>query len=228
MRKKRLLAAAIVSVLAGGMGVAGMAPALAASTPPPAKEQSAPAKEQAAKETAAQKDMVKVSQDALLTMRDVHSARLAIFDGVPDQARTYVDAAAARAAIAEQDAEKFALDTKAPPMDDRYVPFDASLVVMDTFEPDSEKAKHIAKANEHLHKGQQKKAMEVLKLGEIDVAVTAGLIPVKFTKEHVDEAAKLIGEGKYYEANLTLKAVEDAAVIETFSVDAVPEPKAKG
>ncbi|MCG6896559.1 MAG: YfdX family protein [Thiocapsa sp.] len=226
MIRQRLLAAAIVSVLSTGMFDSGMVAVYAADDADAPASTSAPTAEKAA-DDAAEKDFVKVSEDALLTMRDLRSARLAIFNGLPDQARTYVDASVARVAMAAQDAERYALDTKAPPMEDSYIPFDASLTVMDTLEPSAEQAEHIQKANKHLRKGEKKEAMEVLKLGEIDVAVTAGLIPVKFAKDHIDDAAKLIGEGKYYEANLALKAVEDAVVIETFAIDAVPEPKGK-
>ena len=88
----------------------------------------------------------------------------------------------------------------------------------------AEKIKHITKVNEHLHKGEKKEAIEVLKLGEVDVTMEAELIPVKFAKQHIDDAAKLIGEGKYYEANLALKSVEDAIVVETFAIDAIPNP----
>ncbi|UHD14877.1 YfdX family protein [Thiocapsa bogorovii] len=228
MTKQNLVAAAMASVLSAGMIVSGVTPVFAAekapaSTPAPAPEQA----KDVATEDAVEKDFVKVSEDALLTMRDLHSARLAIFNGLTDQARTYVDASVARVEDAVKDAEKYALATKKPPMDDSYVPFDASLTVMDTLEPSPEKAEHIKKANNHLRRGEKKEALEVLKVGEIDVAVTAGLVPLKFAKEHIDDAAKLIGEGKYYEANLALKAVEDAVVIETFALDAVPEPQGK-
>ena len=46
-------------------------------------------------------------------------------------------------------------------------------------------------------------------------------------KKEIDTAAKLIGERKYYEANLTLKKVEDAVVIETFVTDAVAKKESK-
>jgi hypothetical protein len=223
MRSKQLLAAAVTAALSTGVVVSGMVPVFAADTPPKTTEASAT--EKAANETA-QMDFVKVSDDALMTMRDVRAARLAIFSGFPEKARTHVDAAVTRVAVALKDAAKYAVDTKAPKMDDSYIPFDASLTVLDTFVPSAENAKHIAKANEHLHKGEKKEALDVLRLGEIDVAVTAGLIPVKLAKQHIDEAAKLLGEGKYYEANLALKAVEDSAVVETFAIDAEPEAKA--
>jgi len=224
MRNKKLLAGAVAAALSTGLVASGEAPVFAADTPPKSTEASA--KESAA-DKAVEKDFVKVSEDALMTMRNVRSARFAIFNGLPDRAQTHVDAAVARVAATVEDAEQYALDTKEPITDDRYVPFDASLTVMNTFVPSAEETKHIAKANEHLHKGEKKEALEVLKLGEIDVAVTARLIPVKLAKKHIEEAAKLVGEGKYYEANLALKAVEDAVVVETFAIDAVPEAKAK-
>jgi ABC-type amino acid transport substrate-binding protein len=224
MIKKQLLAAAIAATLSTAMIASGTTSVFAAEDPSASAEASA--KDQATND-AAEEDFVKVSEDALVSMRDLSGARLAIFNGQPEGARTYVDAAVTRIGAAVQDADKFALDTKAPKADDSYVPFDANLTVLHAFEPTAEKAKHIAKANEHLHKGEKQDAMEALKLGEIDVAVTTSLVPVKFAKEHIDQAAKLVGEHKYYEANLALKAVEDAVVVETYAIDAVPKTKPK-
>ena len=224
MIKKQLLAASVAATLSAGMIGYGTTTVFAAEDVPATAE--APAKDQTTNEQT-EKDFVKVSEDALMSMRDLHGARLAIFNGQPERARTFVDASVTRIGAAVQDAEKFALDTKAPKADDSYVPFDASLTVLNDFEPTAEKEKHIAKANEHLHKGEQKDAIEALKLAEIDVAVTASMIPVKFAKEHIDQAAKLVGERKYYEANLALKAVDDEVVVQTFAIDAVPKVKAK-
>jgi hypothetical protein len=246
MIKKHLLAAAIAAAMSAGMIASGMTAVFAADDPPAgteasAKDQSASteasakdqsagteasAKDQSANE-AAEKDFVKVSEDALISMRDLHAARLAIFNGQPERARTYVDAAVTRIGAAVRDAEQYALDTKAPKAEDSYIPFDANLTVLNAFEPTKEKEKHIAKANEHLHKGNKKDAIEALKLAEIDVAVTTSMIPVNFAKEHIELASKLVSEGKYYEANLALKAVDDAAVVETFAIDDVPNIKAQ-
>jgi hypothetical protein len=224
MRKKQLLAVAVAAALSTGFLASGVSPIFAADTSPGGKE--VPAKEQAA-ENAAEQDFVKVSEDALSSMHDLHNARLSIFNGEPVQAQTYVDAAVTRIADAVKDADEYALDMKAPKADDSYVPFNANLTVMDTYVPNEKNAEHIAKANEHLHKGEKKEAIEALKLGDIDVAVTTSVVPVKLAKEHIDEAARLISDGKYYEANLALKAVDDAVVIETFAIDALPKVKAK-
>lgn len=223
MSKKRLLVAAIATTLSIGIIASAATPLFAAEDLPASTE--APAKDQTANE-AAEQDFVKVSEDALTSMRDLNGARLAIFNGQPERARTFVDAAVTRIGAAAREAEKYALDTKAPRADDSYIPFDANLTVLHAFEPTAAKEKHIAKANEHLHKGEKKDAIEALKLAEIDVAVTARMIPIKFAKEHIDQAAKLVGNGKYYEANLALKAVDEAVLVETFAIDAVPKIKA--
>ena len=59
----------------------------------------------------------------------------------------------------------------------------------------------------------------------MDVAVSAELVPVRFAREQLSQAAKLIGEGKYYEANLALKAVDDAAIFQTLAIDTTPKAK---
>jgi hypothetical protein len=227
--KKKLLAATLAAALSTGMVVSGMTPVYAAGTTQATME--VPAKNKAA-----EKEFIKVSEETLKSMRNLNGARLAIFNGQPDRAKTYVGDAKTSIAAAVTDADKYALEVHAEHVKkehqenmkkDQYVPFDAALTVANEFVPTKEKAAHIAKANEHLKNGEKKKAMEELKLGEIDVAVSASMVPVEFAKAHIDDAAKLIGEHKYYEANLALKAVDDAVVVETYAVDAVPAPKPK-
>lgn len=228
MNKKYLLTAISAALLSTGMITTNLSPAFAASestgAPAPATAQVRNERQDKQAQTA-ERDLFKVSDDALLSMRDMHSARLAIFNGDTAQARTYVDAAVTRIDAAIKDADKYALDIKAPKAEDTYIPFNASLTVLDTLEPNDAKAKHIAKANEHLHRGEQKQALETLKLGEVDVAVTTELLPVKFARTQIAQAASLIGAGKYYEANLALKAVDDAALVQTYAVDATPKAK---
>lgn len=223
MNKTVLIAAAVVTGLSTGATLCGMPPLFAADTQP----SRAPAAE-TAKTKAAEGDLIRVSEDASATMHSLGSTRLAIFNGRPDDIRTFIHAAATHAAAAVKDADKYALDTKESLPGDLYVPFDANLTVSESFVLNEQNAKHLTTANEHLRKGERKEAMEVLKLGEVGTVVSASLMPVKFAKQHIDEAAKLITEDKYYEANLALKAVEDAIVVETYGMDAIPAPKTKG
>lgn len=219
MSNKTIIAAAVVAALSTGMLATVTTPAFAAD------DQAKSTTTQTQKDSAEQ-DLIKVSEDALMTMRNIRGARLSIFNGSPDKAQVFADAAATRVAATLADADKYALDVKKSVKDgDEYVPFNASLAVTETMVPSAEKMKHIAKANEHLHKGETKKALEVLKLGDVNVALTTELVPLKSAKVHIEDAAKLIGEGKYYEANLALKAVEDSIVIDTFDIDAIPKVK---
>lgn len=220
MSKKQLMAVALAAALSTGMVATSMTPVLAADTHSKgtvAKEQ------QKAADKTAQREFVKVSDDAHMTMRNVHDARLAIYNGMIGSAQTYLDAALSRVGVTLKDADKYARDTKEATKNDSYVPFNATLALADTFVPTKEKMEHIAKANEHLRKGEQKKAIETLKLGQVDVSVATSLVPVKFAQSNIQKADKLVSEGKYYEANLALKAIEDAVVIETVGLDRLPK-----
>lgn len=234
MSKKRLLAASIAAALSAGLLAASSVPVYAggepghnaaASTAAAAATTATPETKKIANKTA-EKDFVKVSEDAMLTMRNVRGARLAIFNGLPDRAQTYTDAAVARVQATLKDADKYAVSIKAVHGNDTYVPFDASLTVADDFVPTPDKMKHVAKAKEHLRKGERKQALEVLKLGDVDVAVGTDLLPVKLAQKQIDQADKLIGEGKLYQANLALKSIEDAVIVESFGIDGLANPKA--
>jgi hypothetical protein len=220
MNKKKILPVTIAAILASSIFASGVSPVFASQADTSKATMTAQQKK-------AEKSMVKVSQDALISLRDLQSARFAIFNGEIDRAQTYVDAAKTRIAVADEEAENYALDIKAPKSDDWYVPFDATFAVMDTYKVTDAKAKHIESANRHFRRGEQKEALETLKLNDIDVAVSTGLLPVKFARAHIDQASELVREGKYYEANLELKSVGDAIIVQTFDVDAVPKLASK-
>jgi hypothetical protein len=221
MIKKKLTTAALLAVISTGLAATTMTPVFAAEIQHKAAEKSTEQKK-------ADQDLIKVSDDALMTMRNVGGARLAIFNGVPDKAQVYADAAVTRATAALKDADKYALDIKASKNNDqKYLPFNAGLTVAETLKPSKEKLEHITKANMHLHKGETKQAIETLKVAGIDVALNTELLPIQSAKTRIEDAAKLIGEGKYYEANLALKAVEDSVITEVFNTDSIPKTKAK-
>jgi len=220
MIKKKLKTAALLAVITAGLAATALTPLVAA-------ELQHQATDKTAEQMKAEQDSFKVSEDALMTMRNVGGARLAIFNGTPDRAQLYADAAVTRADATLKDADKYAVDIKASAKNgDKYVPFNTDLTVAETFKPTKENLEHISMANRHMQKGETKKAIETLKVNGIDVAMTAELLPVQSAKTHIEDAAKLIGEGKYYEANLALKAVENSVVTEMFDTGAMPKDSA--
>src|SRR5512132_666654 len=84
-----------------------------------------------------------------------------------------------------------------------YIPIDARLTVADDLVYTPENADRLAKLDEHLKKGENTQAIEVLRAGGVLVNVTMALLPVEATQKGIDKA-KLVADGKYYEANLAL------------------------
>lgn len=68
------------------------------------------------------------------------------------------------------------------------VSVDGQITLADDFVMTPEKQAHVAKANEHLKNGDQTKALEELRLGEIDVNYTRIWMPLASTEKHLDQA----------------------------------------
>ena len=169
------------------------------------------------------------SDEAYEALRDVQSARLAIFNGKPEVANKQIAAASEKLKAAAAHAEGLSIDTaKGKSNDESYIPVDISMSLAEGFVPDETKAKKIKEANEHIAKGDEKKAAEVLKLAEIDITVAAVLLPIDASIRHVTAAVDLMAKKQYYEANLALMAIENSILIESFGIDSVPAQGKKG
>ncbi|MFH6785634.1 MULTISPECIES: YfdX family protein [Methylobacterium] len=231
------------------------------------------ATEQAAKpmvtqESAAQRavdqDVGKLSKDGAQAFRDMHLARIAIFDADPAQAKALIGKAQAALAKAKTDdavfnkaeaelktpaelaatknkasADKSSVDktgsvqsaaTDAKATDAKakdkvaWVPVDAQLTLGEDFLATPEKATAVTEANKHLAKGDQKGAIEQLKLAHVDVNFVMAVLPLDKTVADVNQAATLINQGKYYEANAALKTAEDGMRFDV--IDAIGFPQA--
>ena len=178
---------------------------------------------------AAEQDMMKYSESGFATMRDIHNARLAIFNGETADAKKSLEDAKSKIAAAEAEAPTFVTTTTmtadgkpveagAGKVKDKVVPFDGQLVLGENFLMTPEKKAHIDKANEHLKKGEHAQAIEELRKGDIDITFTRELMPIAKAATSVDAAIKLADDGKYYEANLALKAVEDSVTADTVDI----------
>lgn len=241
--RKSLAAALVATTVLGGAAYA-------------AEQATKPAVTQ---ETAAQRavdqDVGKLSKDGAQAFRDMHLARIAIFDADPSQAKALIGKAQAALAKAKTDDAVFnkaeaelktpaqlaavkdkasvdktgstqaASDTKSK---DKvtWVPVDSQLTLGEDFLATPEKATAVSEANKHLAKGDQKGAIEQLKLAHVDVNFTMAVLPLDKTTADVNQAATLINQGKYYEANAVLKTAEDGMRFDVIDAIGVPQANA--
>ncbi|MGX7706161.1 YfdX family protein [Methylobacterium sp. Gmos1] len=226
------------------------------------------AKPAAMQETPAQKaidqDVGKLSKDGAQAFRDMHLARIAIFDADPAQAKSLIGKAQAALAKAKTDDAVFTkaeADLKTPadmaaapaaPKDKAaadaaaaqpaskdaaakdataagkvaWVPVDAQMTLGEDFVATPEKASAVTEANKSLAKGDQKGAIEKLKLAHVDVNFVMAVLPLDKTTADVNQAATLIGQGKYYEANAALKTAEDGMRFDVIDAVGLPQKAA--
>jgi hypothetical protein len=197
-----------------------------------------------ARQTAIDKDVGKLSKDGAQGFRDLQLTRLAIFEANPTQAKDMIAKAQAAFAKARTDdavftkaeaelkspadmaARKATAQTDAKPVSKEqvaWVPVDAQLTLGDDFVATPIKASAVTEANKNLAQGDQKGALEKLKLAHVDVNFTMAVLPLNKTIADVDQAATLIGQGKYYEANAALKSAQDTMRFEVIDAVAVPQ-----
>ncbi|GEP01715.1 YfdX family protein [Methylobacterium haplocladii] len=241
----------VASLLAASTIVAGAAYAADQAAAPPTASQSSPTVQPgSAAQKAVDQYAVKLSSDGAGAFRDMHLARLAIFDADPAQAKTLVGKARTALATAKTDESVFTkaeADLKPPgaakpaaaqsksggtasgtdmtkPV--TWLPVDGQLVLGEDFIATPQKSAAVADANQSLEKGDRKGATEKLKLAGIDVNFTMAVLPLDRTTSDVDQAATLLDQGKYYEANAILKQAEDGMRFDMVDTTAIPQKAA--
>ena len=179
--------------------------------------------------TAGEKELIRTSSEVALAMRYLRNARLKIVDGLPRNARVFAAAALARMDAALANDNLCVLDIReasnALGAGEAYVPFIANLAIVDDVVPNEAKSKYLRLANEYLHKGEPWNAIHALRRGKIEVVMTSEMVPLKSARARVASAVRRIRAGRYVEAKLDLKMVEDSVVIETFGIDEIPEAR---
>jgi hypothetical protein len=228
--RNSLAAVLVASTVVGGVAYA----ADQAAAPTPTLESPA--------QKAVDKDVGKLSKDGAQALRDMQVARLAIYEAQPATAKEAIDKAQALLAKAKTDDAVFmkaeselkspankaavAADKTATDSKDKvaWLPVDAQLTLGEDFVATPAKAAAVADANKSLQGGDKQGAIEKLKLAHIDVGMTMAVLPLDKTAADVSQAASLIGQGKYYEANSVLKTAESRMRFDV--VDAIIMPKA--
>ena len=235
---KSLTAALLATTVLGGAALA----AEQATKPAVTQETSA--------QRAVDRDVGKLSKDGAQAFRDLHLARVAIYDAAPAQAKEFIGKAKAALSKAKTDdavfnraeaelktpaemakagpatpasPDKPASDRKASADQTAWLPVDAQLTLGEDFQATPAKASAVTEANKSLVKGDKKAALEKLKLADVDVNFVMAVLPLDKTTADVDQAATLIEQGKYYEANAVLKTAEVRIRFEV--IDAVASPQ---
>lgn len=194
-------------------------------------------------EKAVLKDVGKLSTDGRDAFRDLHEARLAIFNADPADAKSLIDKAKTAIEKAKTDDASYmkaeakfepklnppakAGGTKANATDDTskevaWLPIDGQLALGEDFVATPEKTEALGKANKSVQSGDQAAALQTLKLADIDVDFTMAVLPLDKTASDIETAAKLIDGGQYYEANAVLKQTEERIRFDSLDVDGVP------
>ncbi|GAB6842716.1 hypothetical protein HNR00_003213 [Methylorubrum rhodinum] len=229
MTRHTLLASILVATTAlGGAAYA------AEHTAPPAAVQSTMKESPAQK--AADRDALKLSADGAAALRDIGGTRLALFEAEPAQAKTMIERAQTALDRAKTDDAVFTkaeaalkppAGTKVPETADKaavaWLPVDSQMTLGEDFVPTPEKNAAIADANHSLQSGDRKGAAETLRLAGIDVNTTVAVLPLAKTTEDVHQAASLIQQGKYYEANAVLKQAEGRMRFDVADIALVPD-----
>ncbi|WP_460275156.1 YfdX family protein [Celeribacter sp. ULVN23_4] len=210
----KLVGLGLVSMLALSPAVAAFAEQ-SASTPAAANATDTATQDKLAFETS------ESTKDAL---QNVHAARIALFEGDTDLAKSLTGAAVDEFTGAQKTAADIEIKSdQTKDKDDMYVPFETSVSLAEGFMPTDANKEDMSKAGKHLAQGDQQKALEVLKLAKVDIDYTALMVPINGSVNNIQQASDQIAKGDYYAANLSLKAIEDSIVAGDFSLNDLPQ-----
>jgi len=205
--------------------------------------------QKAMQQTSADRDYGKLSADAAQAFQDLMAARIAIFDGRIDEAKTLVsdaDQSFGKAKTDETVFTKDAADLKPPksttgqaagsgrsssatdPMKKpiAWLPVDGALTINEDYTGSPAKTAAVAGANESLKSGDHKGAVEKLKLAGMDVDITVAVVPLEQTINDVHQAAELINNGKYYEGSQILRQIQDSERFDVVDLSGTPKAPA--
>lgn len=172
---------------------------------------------------ATQTQMLRLSEEGRTALMSAQAARMALFNDKHDAARSDIE----RGIGALEAASATMKDVMIPGTDAadakaEYLPFDTKFGLSETFVATPEKQAALGKAQGLFQSDTPDAAVEVLRNAGVEVVVSTALLPGESAIQHLKDARSLLDEGKFYEANLALKAVEDSVIVRTFGIEAIP------
>lgn len=104
-----------------------------------------------------------------------------------------------------------------------WLPVDGAISINEDYTASAGKSAAVADANKSLKSGNRKEAMEKLKLAGMDVDVALGIVPVQYTLDHIQKAAQLVNDGKYYEGSQELRQLAEAEHFDVIDISGMPK-----
>ncbi len=218
------------SFAAAALSLAVAAPALAAQ---PASKAADPAQQ------AAYKDFGKFSVDGHEAFADIRLARLAIFNGNTKNAKDEINAAVAALSRARTDdlvyinaeadlkppagiSQAATNNTRPSTTAVKWLPIDSAMTLGEDYVATPAKAATVAKANAQLKAGDHARAIDTLKLAAINVSFDVEVAPLNKSIAGVEKAETLATANQYFQANQTLKDVQDGIRFHVQEMTGVP------
>lgn len=177
-----------------------------------------------------------ISQQGQQAFMDVVAARQDLFEAHVDQAKQQLAAAESALQTAQTDKTAYlksardlrgqdgklmqvsAQDAKAT----SWLPIWSGMALRDDYVATPAKNQAVAQANEKIQQGDTKAAGEILKVAGVDVDYSTAVLPAQETLDLVHRANRELGHEQYWQANLTLKQVQNSLRYDNANVDVTP------
>ncbi len=173
---------------------------------------------------ATQDQFLKASDEGLQVLDKIHQARAELYDGQEDAAAKLLGEASTALGQAKGDLKQMLVaDTKSGSDQPVYLPVDVQIGYGETFVPDDRSRQTLSEAGQQLQSDQPDKALETLRLADLDMQVIAAMMPLDQTSAHLADAQKAIGSGDTNSAQQSLAALEEGVVVQGWNIDAIPK-----
>ncbi|MBB2895783.1 YfdX family protein [Pseudomonas sp. AS2.8] len=177
-----------------------------------------------------------ISQQGQQAFMDVVAARQDLFEAHVDQAKQQLAAAESALQTAQTDKTAYlksardlrgqdgklmqvsAQDAKAT----AWLPIGSGMALRDDYVATPAKNQAVVQANEKIQQGDTKGAGEILKVAGVDVDYSTAVLPAQETLDLVHRANQELGHEQYWQANLTLKQVQNSLRYDNANVDVTP------
>jgi hypothetical protein len=106
-----------------------------------------------------------------------------------------------------------------------WLPIGGMMTIDEDYTANTGKGAGVAQADAQMKQGNTKRALDTLKLHDVDVNFVEQVAPLDATLKSVDQAASLLAQDHYFAANQALKNVDDGVRVDEQSYIGKPETK---